>query len=158
MKRSPEEFEKFIHQTLRSVPDRRAPRSLEARVLAAIAARAALPWWKQSFAQWPLAARGGFLVLCGGLVKVALMVAVWAMGDFEAARFTDAFSTQFAWIERADAVVRGIGGFFALLWHSIPPLWLYGGLACLASLYLTLFGLSAAAYKTLYANQSSSAR
>jgi len=158
MKRSPEELEQLIHQTLRALPDRHAPRSLEARVLAAIAARAALPWWKQSFAQWPLAARGVFIVFCGGLVKLALVAAVWLLGDFEASQLTSAFSTQFAWIARAGAVVRGIGDFFALLWHSIPPLWLYGGLVCLASLYLTLFGLSAAAYKTLYANPSSPAR
>ena len=157
MKRSPDELEQLIHQTLRSLPDRRAPRSLEARVLAALEARATLPWWKQSFAQWPLAVRGAFVLFCGGLVKLMLLGTVWAMGDFETTQFTNAFSTQFAWITRAGEIVSGIGNFFALLWHSIPPLWLYGGLACLASLYLALFGLGAAAYKTLYANPNNPA-
>lgn len=41
---SPQDLEKLIHQTLRALPDRKAPRSLEHRVLAAIAARQALPW------------------------------------------------------------------------------------------------------------------
>src|SRR6266542_4058409 len=48
-------------------------------------ARASLPWWKQSFAQWPMAARCVFLLLSGGLVKVALMITVWVMGGFERA-------------------------------------------------------------------------
>jgi len=153
MKRSPEELEQFIHQTLRSLPDRRAPRSLESRVLAAIEARAALPWWKQSFAQWPVAARCVFLLFTGAFVKLGLMAAVWVMAGFDRAQFTTAFSTQFAWVARAGNAVNGIADFFALLWHSIPPLYVYGGLACLASLYLALFGLGAAAYRTLYANR-----
>jgi hypothetical protein len=35
---------------------------------------------------------------------------------------------------------------------SLPSLWLYGGLALIAALYATFFGLSAAAYRTLYRN------
>ena len=34
---------------------------------------------------------------------------------------------------------------------NIPPLWLYGGLTCVAALYATFFGLGAAAYR-LYRN------
>lgn len=155
MKRSPEDLEKLIHQTLRSLPDRRAPRSLESRVLAAIEARASLPWWRQSFAQWPVAARVVFLLFTGGLVKVALMAAVWAMAGFDSAQFTGAFAPQFAWVARFEAVGAGVWGFFALLWRNIPSLWLYAGLASLASLYVALFGLGATAYKTLYANRHS---
>ena len=33
----PEKLERLIHQTLRSLPNRRAPHTLEARVLAALA-------------------------------------------------------------------------------------------------------------------------
>lgn len=153
MKRSPEELEKLIHQTLRALPDRRAPRTLEARVLAAIEARAALPWWQQSFRQWPAAARGLFLVVAGGVVKLSLMAAVWVMTGFDAAGYENAFSTQFAWLERAGRIVAGIGDFCQILWHSIPPLWLYGTLAGIAALYLALFGLGATAYRTLYANR-----
>ncbi len=90
MKNSPEDFEKFIHQALRSLPDRRAPRSLESRVFAAIEARASLPWWKHSFADWPLAARCVFLLFTGGLVKLALMATVWAMAGFESSQLASA--------------------------------------------------------------------
>jgi hypothetical protein len=153
MKHSPEDLEKIIHQTLRSLPDRRAPRSLESRVLAAIEARAALPWWKQSFLQWPVAARIGFLLLSGGLVKVALIAAVWAMAGFEPTQFTNAFSNQFAWIERISAFATGIRDFGALVFRNIPALWLYGTLALIAGIYAALFGLGATAYRTLYSNR-----
>lgn len=153
MKPLPEDFEKRLHQTLRSLPDRPAPRTLESRVLAAIAARAALPWWKKSFAQWPVAARCVFLLFSGGLVKVALLAAVWITGGFDRSNFAAAFSTQFGWIERLQNIFTGLGDFTALLLHSIPPIWLYGGLACLAGVYVTLFGLGAAAYRTLYASR-----
>lgn len=153
MKRSPEDLEKLIHQTLRSLPAHRAPRSLESRVLAAIEARASLPWWRQSFTQWPVAARVAFFVGSAGVAKLMLMAIVWAMAGFDSTQYATAFSSQFAWIENAAAVVTAIFDFCAMLYRSIPPLWLYGGLAFVAVMYTTLFGLGAAAYRTLYAQR-----
>jgi hypothetical protein len=42
----------------------------------------------------------------------------------------------------------------AVLFRVIPPLWLYGSLAIGIFLYVTLFGLGAAAYRTLYLQPS----
>ena len=153
MKNSPEDLEKFIHQTLRSLPARRAPLSLESRVRAALQARAALPWWKQSFASWPVAARVAFVIATAGIAKLALMGAVWAMGGFDGGELVNSFSTQFAWIQTVSNVVAGIGNFFGTLYRSIPPLWLYGGLAFIGVMYATLFGLGAAAYRLLFAQR-----
>jgi len=153
MKRSPEELEKLIHQTLRAVPDRRAPRALESRVLAAIEARAAQPWWKKSFAQWPVAARCLFILFSGGAVKLALMASVLVMAQFDTTEYANAFSTQYTWLTRLGNVATALVDFAQLLWHSIPSLYLYGGLAVLGGLYLSLFGLGAAAYRTLYVNR-----
>lgn len=153
MKRSPEELEKLIHQTLRSLPERPAPRTLEERVFAAIDARAARPWWRQSFRQWPMAARIVFLLFSAGLVRVAVMAAVWVMSGFESSAVAQAFSAPAGWLRLIGAAFTGTGDFLGIIFRSIPPVWLYGGLACLAGLYLTLFGLSAAAYRTLYARR-----
>jgi hypothetical protein len=153
MKSSPEDLEKIIHQTLRALPPRRAPHSLEARVRAALEARASLPWWKQSFARWPLAARVAFFIGSAGVAKLVLMATLWVMAGFDGAQFAGAFSTQFGWIQTASAIVNGLGDFCGALYRSIPPLWLYGGLAFVATMYAALFGLSAAAYRTLYANR-----
>jgi hypothetical protein len=143
-------LERLIHRTLRELPARPAPRSLEQRVLAEIARRVALPWWRKSFAHWPVPARALFIVLVAGVVKVVLMGAVWVMAGFDVAQFRDAFATQFTWMESGFAVVRAIVDFFEIMVRNIPPLWLYAGVAFIGTLYAALFGLGAAAYKALH--------
>lgn len=147
-----EPLERAVHQTLRALPPRRAPRTLEQRVFAELERRAALPWWRQSFAHWPLAARAVFLLASAGLVKLTITVAVWAMTNPAA---TEAVSTQVSWLETCFSALRGLSDFGAIVVRSIPPLWLYGTAAFVAALYLTLFGLGAAAYRALYANAAS---
>ncbi len=145
----PDPLESIIHRTLRALPDRPAPRSLESRVLAEIARRAALPWWRKSFAHWPLGARAVFLVALAGVVKLVLLGAVWAMAGFDVAQFREAFATQFTWMEAGLTVVRAIADSCEIIGRSIPPLWLYGAVAVVAGTYAALFGLGAAAYKAL---------
>jgi hypothetical protein len=147
-------LENFIHRTLRSLPDRPAPRSLEARVLAAIEARASLPWWKQSFAQWPMAARCVFLLFSAGVVKVAVMATMWAIGGFEASELGHSFNASFSWFEAIRGAVRGTVESFSILFRNIPPLWLYGVLAVIGGVYAMLFSLGATAYRALFSNRS----
>lgn len=146
-------LERLIHRTLRELPPRRAPHSLEARVLAEISRRAALPWFRKSFIHWPVPARAAFIVLSVGVVKLVLMAAVWMMAGFDTAQFRAAFSQPVTWMESSVAVVNAVMGFFDIMIRNIPPLWLYGGVAVVASLYVTLFGLGAAAYKALHAQR-----
>lgn len=148
-----EKLERAIHQTLRALPPRRAPRSLETRVFAELERRAALAWWRQSFAHWPLPARAMFLLAAVALVKLTLMVAVWVMAGFDSAAFFAAFSTPVSWAQGGVSMVRGIADFSAILFRNIPPLWLYGTVAFVAAMYAALFGLGAAAYRTLYVSR-----
>ena len=142
---NPEDLEKMIHRTLRSLPDRRAPRTLESRVLAAIEAQHAQPWWQQSFTHWPLAARGAFLLL-SGMVAAALIVMVFRSGP--EANAVSALSGPMEIIRHIKATFAGISRFGSLVYRSIPPIWLYGSIAFLAAMYAALFGLSATAYRT----------
>lgn len=151
MNPSPDNLENFIHRTLRSLPDRRAPRSLEARVLAAIVANRALPWWKRSFSGWPVVVRGLFLLFSGALV--ALLVGALTMWDFKLPDFSETFANPLAILESLRSTGRALADFCAILVRSIPAPWLYGGLAGLVSLYVTVFGLGATAYRTLYSNR-----
>lgn len=153
MKPSPEDLEKFIHQTLRALPNRTAPRSLESRVLAAIDARATRPWWRQSFMQWPVAARCAFVVLSIGLVKLALMVTVWAVGGFHESAIVSQASAHLGWAEAIIGGVKAVGESFTLALRNIPAIWIYGVLACVAAVYATLFSLGATAYRVLYSNR-----
>ncbi len=148
-----EKLERVIHRTLRELPPRRAPRSLEERVFAEIARRAGLPWWQKSFVNWPVPARAALIVLLAGVVKLVLMGGVWMASGFDAAEFRTAFAQPLAWMESGLAVVHAITGFVDIMLRNIPSLWIYGGLAIIAALYVALFGLGAAAYKALYAQR-----
>ena len=148
-----EKLERAIHQTLRALPPRRAPHTLQARVFAELERRAALPWWRRSFTHWPLAAQAVFLLASAGLVKLALELSGRVAGGVDSATQAPAFSTSYAWMQGTLAVGRGIADFFLIIFHSIPPLWLYGAAAFAALMYATLFGLGAAAYRTLYAGR-----
>lgn len=149
-KPSPQDLEKLIHRTLRSLPDRAAPRSLEHRVLAAIAARQALPWWRQSFAHWPLAARSAFLVVSAVLAAAVLAGYFRATGEVQATSLLDGPLAAWARLEAFVDIVGELGG---VVWRSIPSLWIYGALAFAATMYAAFFGLGAAAYRTFFAQR-----
>lgn len=147
-----EKMQQALNAALRSVPLRRAPTTLEARVLGELERRAALPGWRRSFTHWPWPQRAIFIVVCAALVGWTLV------GGFSAAVATPSLNEVGAlllsWAQPALALVASAGGLVALLVRVIPPLWLYGGMAVGAMLYVTLFGLGAAAYRTLYLRPS----
>jgi hypothetical protein len=140
---NPDEFERFIDRTLRALPPRQAPHTLESRVLAELARRAALPWWRQQFAYWPRAARLALLLgACGAAVAVT-----WLLASTKALHLT---SSPPAWIGSFSHATSSISHVFASVVGLIPPLWLYTALALCALLYGALLGLGAFGYHILY--------
>lgn len=149
-KMTPEELEKFIHQNLRALPVRRAPRSLESRVMAAIEQRAMIPWYHKSWSYWPAAVRAAFLAGATG-VTGALVTAFYLMfNGADASAFAAQAGERLSLFTKIYHLAAWIADFGANLFSSIPSLWLYGGLALVAALYATFFGLGAFAYRTLY--------
>jgi hypothetical protein len=142
-----QKLERSIHAALRELPLHRAPRSLEARVRTEIERRAALPWWKKSFAYWPAVARGAFLVTSVGLIALA----VWWAAGFDLTPVKQAVAAKFAWWNGLVALTNAIASTCAILTRNIPALWLYAGVVFVGALYAACFGLGAAAYRTLYA-------
>ena len=143
------DLERLVDQTLRDLPPRRAPRSLETRVLAAIAARAALPWWRKSFTYWPQPARIGFVG-----VSLAIVAAhFWVLTGLDVSALGAAIAAKFSWLGAVATLGATIREFCQVVLRSIPPIWLYGGLALVASSYAARFGLGATAYRALYATR-----
>jgi hypothetical protein len=147
-------LEQLVNQAVRDLPARRAPSTLEGRVQAELARRMALPWWRKSYVDWPLAARATFAVCALGVVKLVLMAAIWVEAGFDVAEFKSAFAPQFQWLQIGGNALHAVSDYVGLILGSIPPLWLYGGVAIIGALYITLFGLGAAAYRTLQANSN----
>jgi hypothetical protein len=61
-------LEALIGAELKQLPPPPAPGALLHNVLAAIAARARLPWWQRAWWDWPLAAKAAFLLIALAIV------------------------------------------------------------------------------------------
>jgi hypothetical protein len=142
--RDPEKLERLIAGAVSGLPLRQAPAALERRVLEEVARRAALPWWRRGFAQWPIAARAGFVIVCVLLAGLSLTDSV-----------TQQLDTQtLTWIRPLVGLMTTMGGTAAVVASLVPPLWIYVCLGVGALLYVLLFGLGAFAYRTLYLQHS----
>lgn len=148
--RNEQKLEQLVQQTLRDLPGRRAPRTLEQRVLAEIGRRAALPWWHKSYAFWPAPVRALFFLVS------AMIAAVAVAGLFALTRGATSTEAAGEIVSRlTDA--RGLLGTLVdqavMLFYAIPKNWLYGGIAVVVASYLTLIGIGAFAYRTLRAHR-----
>jgi hypothetical protein len=142
-------LERLLERTLRELPLRQAPPTLESRVLGELQRRAALPWWRRSFAHWPPAARAAFVVMGAGLVKLAFLGGAWTAAGMGSLHDSAA---AMPWAHQAVAIVGAAGGFVISLVRAVPPDWIQDGLVVSAVLYAALFGLGIAAYRMLYRN------
>ncbi len=150
---SEQKLEQVLNQAFKGLPPRRAPGSLESRVVNELARRALLPWWRVSFANWPVGARVAFVLICAALVAATILGGVSAyLGNRS---LNEASALVLGWLHPLLVVMSSAGGLASLLVRVIPPLWLYGTLGLGILLYVTLFGLGAAAYRTLYLRSSS---
>ena len=143
-----DKLQEWLTRTVRDTPSRRAPRTLEARVFGELQRRAAQPWWRRTFAHWPLPARLAFMAVCIGCGGLALLGGDWSIAALAALRPATAWaalpSQQAVGLLAAATALADVPG------RLIPPLWLYAALAAAAALYVMLFGLGAVAYRTLY--------
>jgi hypothetical protein len=145
--RDDEKLERLIEGAFSGLPPRRAPDTLQRRVLDEIAQRAAAPWWRRGFAQWPAAARTGFVIVCLVLAGLSLTGGL-----------TQQLGTQtLSWAQPFLGLMTFIGGVATLAASLVPPPVIYLALSVGALLYALLFGLGAFAYRTLYLQHSNTA-
>ena len=90
------ELENQIDRVLKRLPEVSAPRTLMPRVMAAVRARAALPWYRQSWQAWPMP-----------LQVATIFVLVASFGGFFFATWELSRAAGFA------AVRQEIGGMFS---------------------------------------------
>jgi hypothetical protein len=148
MSNGPEKLESFVNQLARGQPLRRAPPSLEARVLAQLALQQTpMPWWRKGFTHWPLAARVAFLIASYGFVRLAI-AGVMSMIAFVSSR--EVAATAISWAHLGVEALSATASMSSLIVRAIPPSWLYGMAVCGFALYALLFGLGTVAYRTLY--------
>ena len=137
---SHEAQERLLDRALHDLPLRRAPPTLESRVIRELERRAALPWWRRSFAHWPLLARAGFLVICVALIRLAFLGGATAVTGVR----------SLSWVREVGGLAASGANLIAVLARIQPPAWAYAGIGVCAVLYAILFGLGAAVYRALY--------
>jgi hypothetical protein len=131
-------LERIIDQELRKLPDLPAPQTLAPRVLAAIRARAAKPWWQQSWWNWPLAAQVAFVAVAIAIAGLFTQSG-WMVDDSVRSysqQVTEQATTLSAFLDKLQPLVN----VFAVLWQKGQPLLLYA-VALAMALYLACVGV-----------------
>jgi hypothetical protein len=154
-------LERLIQRALSELPQRRAPASLERRVIEAIEGRTGDASrqgssWRESvhrggFASWPLTARAALIACCLAsaiVVFLGLKELVTRIGLIAA---DPSIAGRLLALRHAGEAAAAFGALPARLIRAIPPDWLLGGVLATAVVYAVLFALVAIGYSTLYA-------
>lgn len=145
------DLEKFIHAQLQKLPEREAPETLVSNVMAAIAARKKLPWWKQSFSHWPR--RNQYLLFTAlALVFLASLYGTGRAADSVSVPDVSEQLSSYAWVWRT---ARSIGESVLLAAGNLSVEWWIGIAAVLASLYAACLAAGFALFKVTSAAGSS---
>lgn len=147
-----EKLERLVSQVLRDQPLRRAPASLEARVLSELAARARLPWWRRGVASWPAAVRAPVIAGCAVCVPLVWVLSVWLAAHLVTVATHPGVAVPLANVLDAGRTVASLGAIAARILQSIPREWLLGGIIATATIYAALFALLVAGYSLLRAS------
>jgi hypothetical protein len=139
-----DEIERQVTRALRDQPMRRAPSTLERRVLAQIESGAAAMGWRRGFAHWPVPARVVFLAASVGVVKVALLLAMWLATPLDSPAVSVQLPSQVAWLQTLLVAIGSVA-------RTVPSVWVHVGIALLAIMYVALFGIGASAYRMVRA-------
>lgn len=141
-----EKLERLMGQLLREQPLRRAPASLESRVLGELAARARLPWWRRGIASWPAPVRIPVIAGCAICVPLVWILSLWLAGRLVSVAAHPDVAGPLASLRHAGQALASAGAFTVHIMQSIPREWLLGGLIATATLYGALFALVAIGY------------
>lgn len=147
--RDQRQLEQFIGKVLKQQPQRQAPATLESSVLRELALRASKPWWLQGFSRWPWAARILFLPLVVGLVQLSFVTTGRLMSLWQTLQHSAPASSAQTGLQALSNLGQAAKALSNVVTHAIPQPWVYGGAALALLLYAAMFGLGAAAFRTL---------
>jgi len=147
--RDERQLEQFIGAVLGQQPLRQAPATLETRVLQELALRSSKPWWLQGFSRWPWAARLLFLPLGLGLVRLSFLTTAGLVSLWQTLQRSSPASSAQAGLQTLGSLGQAVQMLGNMVTRDIPQVWIYGGAGLALLLYAAMFGLGAAAFRTL---------
>ncbi|MBM3880588.1 MAG: hypothetical protein FJ387_12875 [Verrucomicrobia bacterium] len=147
LQRPEPDWDDELHRRLKELPDRPAPATLLPRVLAALEARARVPWYRRTWWHWPPAAQGLALLLASGLLGGLLWLALHA-GELNLA--SAAGQRIGGWLAPLSPLVslgEALGRVVGSLTRQLNG-WVVGAAALLGSLvYVSGIGVGTACYR-----------
>lgn len=139
------QLEHAIGHALKNLPPIAAPASLLPGVLARIEARQHAPWWRQSWWDWPVAARAAFLIFSAALAAL-LAQGGWVL----APRLTNYSEHVTAPLHSAGMLRHLLADGWELagsLWPTTTQAMLVPAVCTLAALYLVCLLLGTAFFR-----------
>lgn len=109
-----QDLEKWMDRELRPLPAPHAPETLAPRVMAAIAARAALPWYRQTWFEWP---RGW---QAASAAVAALLLAAWVFAPWQTLPGAESLMNIGG---QLNAILASAGGALDRVMQISLPLW-----------------------------------
>jgi hypothetical protein len=147
---APGQLEQLVHAELRALPLRKAPRTLESRVLAAIEQRSQVAWWHKSWSYWPTPVKTVFAFVATAFAGTVVAASYSLLSGVNPEKVAAEAGERLSLFTKLWHAAAWTADFVAAQIGTIPSLWLYGGLAVIATMYATFFGLGAFAYRALY--------
>lgn len=140
-----------LHRELCALPDLKAPGTLAPRVLAALAARQSLAWYRKSWMNWPAGLRALFLVVSASLLG-GMVFAGFQLPEF--IELGGGFGNTL--LEPINALKPYLAGVASLLntvmlvIKAIPPQFLWWLAATMGLAYALCVGLGTLGYRLAF--------
>jgi hypothetical protein len=136
-------LESLVDRELKSLPPLAAPDSLLPRVLAALAARAALPWYRRAWQTWP---RGGQIVSLAALAAACAAFGL-AGGQLSNSDLLRPTAGAFGLVVVVANLVATLAEALLLTLKHLNPTWLAAALLVLATGWFSCVGLGTALFR-----------
>jgi hypothetical protein len=136
-------LESLIDCALKSLPPLAAPDTLVPRVMAALAARAALPWYHRAWQTWP---RAGQVLSLAALAAVFAAMAA-AGGQWIPAGTARPTAGLLGGLSLLASLLATVGEALVLTVKHLHPAWLATGLLVLSAGWLSCLGLGTAIFR-----------
>lgn len=128
---------------LRQIADRPAPATLAPRILAELARRAQLVWYRRPWTEWPESLRWISTILLGGLVATILSLLESGWETSKSSPSLTAVHEVPVLLQALESICRAV----LLGLHQLPQSWLLIGGCGLTIVFAGTFGLGTAAWR-----------
>ena len=143
----PDDWEQDLDRQLRALPEVPAPASLIPRVLAGVAARARLPWWRRTWWTWPVWAQVVSLLVISTVLGALTYAVRQAPGLPGMANLTKSLGGWLAPCEALGNCALALLNGLRLALGQAAQVALLGVALFAIALYLSCLGLGTACYR-----------